>query len=204
MRTRSCVSSLRSCRHPEADVSRFLDPAVSGGAFRPRPGGEDRRRRLRRGSAPSRPIWASARSSPSTGRIRAGDDLRNVDWNVFARTDRAYVKRYRGETNSLVTMLLDASNSMKYASHCRHEDRTTRVSWRRPFFIWPLRKQRDAAGLLVFDDEVRNYIRPVGAARAIPATALRVWSSAEPRARTNFVRADASTCRVWCAGAASW
>jgi len=46
-----------------------------------------------------------------------GDDLRHVDWNVFARTERAYLKRYRGETNSILTVLLDASNSMKFSSH---------------------------------------------------------------------------------------
>src|SRR5204862_5706197 len=46
-----------------------------------------------------------------------GDDLRHVDWNVFARTERAYMKRYRGETNSLLTVLLDGSNSMKFSSH---------------------------------------------------------------------------------------
>jgi uncharacterized protein (DUF58 family) len=46
-----------------------------------------------------------------------GDDLRHVDWNVFARTERAYLKRYRGETNSMLTVLLDASNSMKFSSH---------------------------------------------------------------------------------------
>ena len=46
-----------------------------------------------------------------------GDDLRHVDWNVFARTERCYLKRYRGETNSLLTILLDASNSMKFTSH---------------------------------------------------------------------------------------
>src|SRR6201987_241024 len=46
-----------------------------------------------------------------------GDDLRHVDWNVFARTERAYLKRYRGETNSQLTVLLDASNSMTYTSH---------------------------------------------------------------------------------------
>ena len=40
-----------------------------------------------------------------------GDDLRHVDWNVFARTERAYLKKYRGETNSLLTVVLDASNS---------------------------------------------------------------------------------------------
>src|ERR1700675_2822320 len=46
-----------------------------------------------------------------------GDDLRYVDWNVYARADRLYLKRYRGETNTLLTVLLDASNSMKYTSH---------------------------------------------------------------------------------------
>ena len=40
-----------------------------------------------------------------------GDDLRHVDWNVYARTERCYLKRYRGETNTLMTVLLDASNS---------------------------------------------------------------------------------------------
>ena len=38
-----------------------------------------------------------------------GDDLRHVDWNVYARTERMYLKRYRGETNCQVTILLDAS-----------------------------------------------------------------------------------------------
>src|ERR671929_2320900 len=46
-----------------------------------------------------------------------GDDLRHVDWNVFARTERAYLKRYRGETNTQLTILLDASASMTYGSH---------------------------------------------------------------------------------------
>src|ERR1700687_3978901 len=46
-----------------------------------------------------------------------GDDLRHVDWNVYARTERAYLKRYRGETNCQLTMLLDASQSMAYGSH---------------------------------------------------------------------------------------
>jgi uncharacterized protein (DUF58 family) len=46
-----------------------------------------------------------------------GDDLRHVDWNVFARTERMFLKRYRGETNSPLTILLDASNSMQFGSH---------------------------------------------------------------------------------------
>jgi uncharacterized protein (DUF58 family) len=46
-----------------------------------------------------------------------GDDLRHVDWNVYARTERAYLKRYRGETNCQLTMMLDSSASMGYSSH---------------------------------------------------------------------------------------
>jgi uncharacterized protein (DUF58 family) len=115
----------------------------------------------------------------------AGDDLRNVDWNVLARTDRMYVKRYRGETNSLVTMLLDASSSMQYASHS-----VTKINYARfiaaAIFYLALRKQRDAAGLLVFDDEVRNYIGPSGRHGQL-LRLLAGLERAEPHARTNFV-----------------
>src|SRR3974390_1372348 len=48
-----------------------------------------------------------------------GDDLRHVDWNVFPRTERIYLKRYRGETNTQVTVLLDTSRSMQYGSTMR-------------------------------------------------------------------------------------
>ena len=66
---------------------------------------------------------------------RPGDDLRHVDWNVFARTERMYLKRYRGETNCQVTILLDASRSMKFTSH-RTRNLNTRNSWPRRSPIW--------------------------------------------------------------------
>ena len=52
-----------------------------------------------------------------------GDDLRHVDWNVFARTDKCFLKRYRGETNTQLLILLDTSASMAYGSHAGHEAR---------------------------------------------------------------------------------
>jgi len=88
-----------------------------------------------------------------------GDDLRHVDWNVYARTERAYLKRYRGETNSLLTVLLDASNSMNYSSHSVNKMDYARFTAASLFYL-AIQNQRDAAGLIVFDDEVRNYIRP--------------------------------------------
>jgi uncharacterized protein (DUF58 family) len=87
-----------------------------------------------------------------------GDDLRHVDWNVFARTERAYLKRYRGETNSQLTLMLDASASMGYSSH-----RISKLDYARFVAVslaYLANQQRDAAGAIVFDDEVRNYVRP--------------------------------------------
>jgi len=115
-----------------------------------------------------------------------GDDLRHVDWNVFARTERAYLKRYRGETNSLLTVLLDASNSMKYTSHA-----VTKMDYARyvaaSLFYLAIKDQRDAAGLIVFDDEVRNYIRPSTRQGQLQRL-LAGLELAEPRARTNFTK----------------
>jgi uncharacterized protein (DUF58 family) len=87
-----------------------------------------------------------------------GDDLRHVDWNVFARTERAYLKRYRGETNSQLTMVLDASASMGYSS-----SKISKLDYARyaaSSIAYLANQQRDAAGVIVFDDDIRNYIRP--------------------------------------------
>ena len=115
-----------------------------------------------------------------------GDDLRHVDWNVFARTERAYLKRYRGETNSLLTVLLDASNSMNFSSHG-----VTKMDYARfiaaSLFHLAIQNQRDAAGLIVFDDEVRNYIRPSTRQGQLHRL-LSGLDLAEPRARTDFAK----------------
>jgi uncharacterized protein (DUF58 family) len=87
-----------------------------------------------------------------------GDDLRHVDWNVFARTERMYLKRYRGETNCQVTILLDASRSMKFGSH--RIDKLEYTRFLAACLAYMAGLQRDAAGLIVFDDEVRNFVQP--------------------------------------------
>jgi uncharacterized protein (DUF58 family) len=113
-----------------------------------------------------------------------GDDLRHVDWNLFARTERCYLKRYRGETNSQLTILLDASNSMKYSSHS-----VTKMDYARyvaaSLFYLSIKNQRDPAGLIVFDDEVREYMRPSTRAGQLYRL-MAGLEQAEPRARTDF------------------
>ena len=115
-----------------------------------------------------------------------GDDLRHVDWNVFARTERAYLKRYRGETNTLLTVLLDASRSMSYTSH-----KITKMDYARyiaaSLFYLTTQTQRDAAGLIVFDDEVRAYIR-ASTRQGQLNRLLSGLENAQPRARTDYAK----------------
>jgi len=120
-----------------------------------------------------------------------GDDLRHVDWNLFARTERCYLKRYRGETNSQLTILLDASNSMKFTSNRPGSGPPSKMDYARflaaSLFYLAIHNQRDAAGLIVFDDEVRNYIRP-STRQGQMHRLLAGLEGAEPRARTNLAK----------------
>jgi uncharacterized protein (DUF58 family) len=113
-----------------------------------------------------------------------GDDLRHVDWNLFARTERCYLKRYRGETNSQLVVLLDASNSMQYTSGPPKKMDYARFIAASLFYL-AIRNQRDAAGLIVFDDEVRDYVRP-STRQGQLARLFAGLEQAEPRARTDF------------------
>jgi uncharacterized protein (DUF58 family) len=115
-----------------------------------------------------------------------GDDLRHVDWNLFARTERCYLKRYKGETNSQLMVLLDASNSMQYGSR-----KPAKADYARyiaaSLFYMAIRNQRDAAGIVVFDDEIRDYVQP----STRQGQLTRLFASldrAEPRARTNLFK----------------
>ena len=113
-----------------------------------------------------------------------GDDVRHIDWNVFARTERAYLKRFRGETNTLITVLLDASASMGFASH-----RVSKIDYARflcaSVFYLAIQRQRDGAGVMVFDDEIRDFVRP-STRQGQLMRLLHALNKAEPRARTDF------------------
>jgi uncharacterized protein (DUF58 family) len=120
-----------------------------------------------------------------------GDDLRHVDWNLFARTERCYLKRYRGETNSQLTILLDASNSMEYASGAPSEAAVKKMDYARfiaaSLFYLAIHNQRDAAGVIVFDEKVRDVVRP----STRPGQLARLFAAlerAEAHARTDFAQ----------------
>jgi uncharacterized protein (DUF58 family) len=115
-----------------------------------------------------------------------GDDLRLVDWNVYARSEKLYLKRFRGDTNSFLTILLDASSSMQFGSH-----RVNKMDYARylaaSLFYLAIHGQRDAAGLITFDDEIRNYVRPSTRQGQLHRL-LAGLEQAEARARTDFAK----------------
>ncbi len=86
-----------------------------------------------------------------------GDDLRRIDWKVFARSDRYYIKEYEEETNLVVYVLLDISESMRYASgEVSKLDYGCCIA---ASLIYLMLEQRDSVGLVLFDDHVRKTIR---------------------------------------------
>src|SRR5277367_3869602 len=115
-----------------------------------------------------------------------GDDLRHIDWNVFARSERMYLKRFRGETNSVLTVLLDASNSMQFGSHKVNKMDYARYLAASIFYL-AIHDQRDAAGLITFDDEIRNFVRPSTRQGQLHRL-MAALEQAEARARTDFAK----------------
>jgi uncharacterized protein (DUF58 family) len=114
-----------------------------------------------------------------------GDDLRHVDWNVFARTEKAYLKRYRGETNTEITILLDASASMAFRSTAVSKFDYAKFLGCAIAYLAHL--QRDSTGLIVFHDYVSHAVRPSGRQGQLMRL-LHGIEQAEIGKRTNFER----------------
>jgi uncharacterized protein (DUF58 family) len=87
-----------------------------------------------------------------------GDDLRRLDWKLWARTDRLYLKEFEAETNAAVVVLLDCSASMKYGS-----GEVTKLDYARflaACLLWFSQSQRDRVGLITFERDVLEYVPP--------------------------------------------
>jgi uncharacterized protein (DUF58 family) len=96
-----------------------------------------------------------------------GDDIRYIDWKVFGRSDRHYIKQYEEETNLQVMLLVDASESMGYSGRqtagwkpdggWRKYDHAVSIA---TSLAYVALHQQDSAGLAVFDQKIRQFIKP--------------------------------------------
>jgi uncharacterized protein (DUF58 family) len=89
----------------------------------------------------------------------AGDDIRRVDWRLYARTDRFYVKQYEADTNTNVSILMDISRSMQFASR----GGVTKLeygSFVAACLAYLAQRQRDRVGILTFDSDIVTHVPP--------------------------------------------
>jgi uncharacterized protein (DUF58 family) len=89
----------------------------------------------------------------------AGDDIRRVDWRLYARTDRYFVKQYEADTNANFSVLLDVSRSMGFAS----EGQVTKLDYGKflaACLAYLSHRQRDRVGIITFSEDVEVQVPP--------------------------------------------
>lgn len=112
-----------------------------------------------------------------------GDDLMHVDWKLYARTDRYYVKEFEEETNTALALLLDVSASMNYSSGGL--TKREYASYLAASLAYLAVRQRDAAGITFFDDKVIEYVPPRSTSGHLQ-TILQLMESVGPGARSDL------------------
>jgi len=88
-----------------------------------------------------------------------GDSIKNLDWKVFAKSERYYIKQYEEETNLYAHLILDSSKSMDFM----HDGKITKYEYSKILaasLAYLLLRQQDAVGLAIYSDELKSYLRP--------------------------------------------
>ena len=113
-----------------------------------------------------------------------GDELRHIDWKVWAKQDRYYVKQFEEDTNLRATLLVDVSGSMQYGSGAlnKYEYGCTIAAC----LAYLLLRQQDAVGALAFDDTIRTKV-PQRTKRSHLNALIQALSSSGPREKTDML-----------------
>jgi uncharacterized protein (DUF58 family) len=151
---------------PATTISPLLDPHTLAGLH----GLELRARRIVEGYV------AGLHRSPYQGfsnefaehrEYTPGDDLRYVDWKVFGKTDKVYLKQFEEETNLICYLLLDTSESMRYQGPSAPLSKLAYAQCAAAALAYLVLHQHDSAGLVTFDQEIRQLIRPSSSPRQL-------------------------------------
>ncbi|HVW35937.1 MAG TPA: DUF58 domain-containing protein [Pirellulales bacterium] len=115
----------------------------------------------------------------------AGDDMRHIDWKVWAKQNRYYVKQYEEDTNLRCTLLVDVSGSMRYGSGALNKfeyGSTAAVS-----LAYLLLRQQDAVGCVAFDDSARTTV-PQRSKRNHLESIIAALDVSQPKQKTDIYR----------------
>ena len=99
-----------------------------------------------------------------------GDDVKRIDWRVFAKSERYYIKQYEVSTNLRAHVVLDASASMAYRGTADVMSKFRYGQYLAACLSYIILHQQDSAGLVTFDNKVRDFIPP----RAAPSQLMRL------------------------------
>ena len=124
----------------------------------------------------------------------AGDETRRIDWRVYARTDRLYVKESEEETNAPVRLLLDASASLGYAP--RGATKLDYARYLTAALAYLATRQGDRVGLACFDEGVRAFVPTRGGKRHLQ-TILLTLENLEAGGRTGIAAALLGQASQW-------
>ncbi len=112
----------------------------------------------------------------------AGDEVRSIDWKVYARSDRYYIKLFEAETNFVANMLIDSSESMTYASN--GISKLEYAKYLAASLAYLIVDQGDSVGMGTFDDQLRSYVAPKSNMRVLHDISTEL-EKADPQPRTN-------------------
>lgn len=112
-----------------------------------------------------------------------GDDVRNIDWKVWSKTDKYYIKQYEEDTNLRTTLLVDVSESMQFGTGplSKYEYGCTAAA----ALAYLLLKQQDAVGLVTFDDAIRSRV-PALSKRTHLNSLLSALAAEKPAQKTDI------------------
>ena len=114
-----------------------------------------------------------------------GDDPKDIDWLVYAKTDKYYVKKFEAETNITGYLVMDLSRSMGYT----YRQELTKFDYAiclAAALCYLMIHQQDPVGLLTFDEKIRQSLRPKVEADATWATCFRCWRICKPAGETDI------------------
>jgi len=116
----------------------------------------------------------------------AGDDPKDIDWLVYAKTDKHYVKKFEAETNITGYLVVDASASMAYT----YRQELTKLDYSISLaaaLCWLMIHQQDPCGLMVFDEKLHASL-PAKSKRSQIGQVLSVLAKVKPSGRTDIAR----------------
>lgn len=123
----------------------------------------------------------------------AGDSIKDIDWKVFARTEKLYTKKFEEETNLRCQIVIDASSSMYFPEE-KKQSALNKIEFScvsAAALMYLLKKQRDAVGLTIFDSEIRTQTTAKTTAlhhQLLMNELYKTWQQTSTQKNTNAVK----------------